>query len=195
MGQQRTCGADNDLPLPPQDPVTKGNIRNNLHHRYPAPAIGRLRGQQQLSHMQPFQTIALRELPAQYTKVRFLRCCSQSQNVFSPEIFLDDFGTGYSSLSYLRMFPVDQLKIDRSFINNATTQQSSAAIAISVIALGRAMNLSVVAEGVENQAQLDFLRRNGCRIVQSYFFSRPLPAEGFEAFIRNWPPPSGKNSE
>jgi diguanylate cyclase (GGDEF)-like protein len=92
-------------------------------------------------------------------------------------VYLDDFGTGYSSLSYLKRFAIDGLKIDRSFIHDIPGDPEEGAIPRAIIALGRALRLDVVAEGVENAAQLELLIREGCDQVQGYFFSRPLPFE------------------
>jgi diguanylate cyclase (GGDEF)-like protein/PAS domain S-box-containing protein len=92
------------------------------------------------------------------------------------KLAVDDFGTGYSSLGYLQRFPIDALKVDRSFIRDVTTNADSAAITRTVIAMGRNLNLTVVAEGVETGAQFDFLREEGCHQVQGYLISRPLPA-------------------
>jgi diguanylate cyclase (GGDEF)-like protein/PAS domain S-box-containing protein len=94
---------------------------------------------------------------------------------------LDDFGTGYSSLSYLKRLPIDQLKIDRSFIHDILVDASSGAIARTIISLGRAIGLSIVAEGVETGDQRDFLAHLGCHIFQGYLFSPPLPICEFEA--------------
>jgi len=97
---------------------------------------------------------------------------------------LDDFGTGYSSLAYLSRFPIDQLKIDRSFVNDITTDPGAATIATSVIALAHRMRLSVVAEGVETEGQLGYLRQHHCDELQGYLFSKPLPAGEFAELLR-----------
>lgn len=96
---------------------------------------------------------------------------------------LDDFGTGYSSLAYLKRFPLDQLKIDRSFVRDIVENVGSSAIAQSIISLGRAMCLDVIAEGVETEEQRDCLTRLGCHMFQGYLFSRPLPLEEFELML------------
>ena len=92
-------------------------------------------------------------------------------------VSLDDFGTGYSSLSQLRRLPITRLKIDRSFVAELPGNESSAAIACAVIDLAHAMGLGVVAEGVETEQQLEFLRARGCHEVQGFLFCRPLPAD------------------
>jgi diguanylate cyclase (GGDEF)-like protein/PAS domain S-box-containing protein len=94
---------------------------------------------------------------------------------------LDDFGTGYSSLSYLKRLPFDQLKIDQAFARGAMESRHDVAICRAIIALGEALGLDVVAEGIETQAQWDFFKREGCRYVQGYLFGRPMPQEAFEA--------------
>ncbi len=103
------------------------------------------------------------------------------------QLSIDDFGTGYSSLSYLKRFPVDTLKIDRSFIQGVTHDNDDAAITSTVIAMGHSLNLAVIAEGVETLEQLDFLSKHSCNHMQGFFFSRPVPAERIAALLeRNY---------
>ena len=105
------------------------------------------------------------------------------------DVGIDDFGAGYSSLTSLKRLAVRVIKIDRSFVAGLPDDAAACAITRAVIALGQALGLKVVAEGVESQAQADFLQREGCRIVQGYLFSRALPAAEFEAYVRDWIPP------
>lgn len=98
-------------------------------------------------------------------------------------ISIDDFGTGYSSLSYLKRFPIDALKIDRSFVMNVTNDPDDAAIATAIILMGHSLKLSVVAEGVETESQLEFLRVLQCNEIQGYLFSPPVPADQAEQLL------------
>ena len=93
----------------------------------------------------------------------------------------DDLGTGYASLSYLKKFPLDGLKIDRTFVFELLSDSGDAAIVGSTVALSRQLGLSVIAEGIENRATADLLISMGCEEGQGYFFGRPVPAQAFES--------------
>jgi diguanylate cyclase (GGDEF)-like protein len=105
------------------------------------------------------------------------------------KVALDDFGTGYSSLSYLRRFPFDKIKIDRSFVHEASENADSLAIVKAVIGLGRSLGIATTAEGVETEAQLDIVREHGCTEVQGFLFSVPLPARAANELAARLSPP------
>jgi EAL domain-containing protein (putative c-di-GMP-specific phosphodiesterase class I) len=99
------------------------------------------------------------------------------------KLAIDDFGTGYSSLSRLKNFPIDRLKIDQGFVRNIEQDSDNAAIVVAVIAMAEGMDMKVIAEGVETDGQLAFLKNKRCNEVQGYFLSKPLPTAQVEAFL------------
>ncbi|MGH6646376.1 sensor domain-containing protein [Aquabacterium sp.] len=105
-------------------------------------------------------------------------------------IAIDDFGTGYSALSYLARFPVNVLKIDRSFIRELTTNPDSAALVQAIVSLARGLRMTLVAEGVETGAQRDELKRLGCELAQGFLYSKPVPVDQFDGLITSWQPPA-----
>lgn len=102
-------------------------------------------------------------------------------------ISLDDFGTGYSSLAYLKHFPIDSLKIDKSFVDSVHHNSGDAAIACTIISLAKNLKMNVIAEGVETEPQFKFLQAQGCDQIQGYYFSKPVTATAFEGLLRNGP--------
>lgn len=101
-------------------------------------------------------------------------------------VLMDDFGTGYSSLSYLRRLPLNELKVDRTFMADVPSSPQSAAIMTAILSMARTLGLMVVAEGVEQPAQLDYLRNHGCDAFQGYLCSPPLPPDRFEERVRRY---------
>ena len=100
------------------------------------------------------------------------------------QISIDDFGTGYSSLSYLKRFPIHTLKMDKSFIDHVTDDEEDASFARMVIGIAKSMNLDLIAEGVETESQLEFLKAEGCKLIQGFYFSKPLSAENAREYLQ-----------
>jgi EAL domain-containing protein (putative c-di-GMP-specific phosphodiesterase class I) len=105
--------------------------------------------------------------------------------VLGLSISIDDFGTGYSSLAYLKRFPLNTLKIDRSFIKDITENEDDREITKAIIAMGQNLRLHVLAEGVETAEQVEFLRASGCDFIQGYYYARPLPAAQIIPYLAN----------
>lgn len=108
----------------------------------------------------------------------------QALHAMGLSLSIDDFGTGYSSLSMLKHFPLDELKIDRSFVSDLPGNTDDATLIKTIIAMGRNLGLEVIAEGVETAAQFEFLRQSGCMAYQGYLFGRPSPIEEFEQQLK-----------
>lgn len=141
------------------------------------------------------QTLEMMDVEPKYLEVEITESAAMRDVAFTiatlrqlqqlgVRIAMDDFGTGYSSLNAIKHFPLHILKIDRSFVQDAVQDPSDAAIVKAVVALGKGLGLTVLAEGVETQEQLDFLRRIQCESAQGYLFSRPLPPEQIEPLLR-----------
>ena len=103
------------------------------------------------------------------------------------KIAIDDFGTGYSSLSYLKRYPIDKLKIDQSFVRDMTSDSGDAALVAAIIAMGRSLNIPVIAEGIETDEQLAMLRANGCDMGQGFHIGRPMPFDDLLQWISSTP--------
>jgi diguanylate cyclase len=121
---------------------------------------------------------------------RFLATCTRLR-ALGTRLSLDDFGTGYSSLAQIRRLPVDEIKIDRSFVLGMQSNESDAIIVRSTIELGRDLGLDVVAEGVETKEASDRLQEMGCELAQGYYFGRPVPADELRPWLARAQPPTG----
>jgi len=130
-------------------------------------------------------------LELEITESFLLRNAEQAMDVVNKlsglgvKVAIDDFGTGYSSLSYLKYLRVNKLKLDQSFVRDLPDNRDDAAITRAIIALGHSLDFSVIAEGVENESQREFLKQEGCDQAQGYLYSQPLPAAEFESFLRS----------
>src|SRR4051812_6435233 len=118
------------------------------------------------------------------SNVELTQSVLQSLKAMGIKLSIDDFGTGYSSLAYLKQFPVGKLKIDRSFVRNIPSNTDDAAIAAAIISMAKSLNLKVIAEGVETEEQLSFLRSEGCDEVQGYWLSKPITADEFGKMLK-----------
>jgi EAL domain-containing protein (putative c-di-GMP-specific phosphodiesterase class I) len=125
------------------------------------------------------ESVVLNDMQDVVTKIHALKA-------LGVRLSLDDFGTGYSSLAYLKNLPLDQLKIDQSFVRDITTDQNDAVMVKTIIDLAHNFRLNVIAEGVETAAQLAFLKENNCMAYQGYLFSKPVPIAQFETLLRKW---------
>ena len=123
------------------------------------------------------ENIAMRDLAAIIKKLHKLKDLGVS-------ISIDDFGTGYSSLQYLKQIPADKLKIAMPFVRGIELSAQDRVIVKTILIMAENLGLSVVAEGVETKEQFEFLRENNCKEIQGYFFSRPLPPEEMEEYLR-----------
>jgi len=107
-------------------------------------------------------------------------------NSYNIRVEIDDFGTGYSSLAYLKKLPIFALKIDRAFIKDLPEDEDDVAITTAIIRMSNSLGKEIIAEGVETESQLEFLKRQGCRYIQGYYFSKPLPVDEFEKFVEEF---------
>jgi EAL domain-containing protein (putative c-di-GMP-specific phosphodiesterase class I) len=138
-------------------------------------------------------------LDAQYLKLELtesslierpetVKATLQALRTMGVHLLIDDFGTGYSSLSHLKHFPIDTLKIDRSFVRGITANADDAAIVTATIAMAHSLHRTVIAEGVETKEQLAFLQAHGCDAIQGYAIGSPMPAAAFTQYLMEHPP-------
>jgi len=182
--------------------VMKTSMQQTQQWRSQSLKTGSLSLNLSVSHLMEIDFIAqFKELLAQYTyDVKHIRIeITEGEVMKNPEyaipilqqindmgisLSINDFGTGYSSLSYLRRLPINMIKIDRSFIKNIPFDEDDVSITKAIIALSNSLNLSIIAEGVENAEQKEFLLKNGCHMMQGYFYGKPMSTEEMENFIR-----------
>jgi diguanylate cyclase (GGDEF)-like protein len=164
-------------PLPVSVNVSPRQVRHGSLFEVTSTALDRHGVDPRLLELEITEAVMLDDESRPLSRLRDLRALGVT-------IAVDDFGTGYSSLSYLRQFPVTTLKIDRSFIQGLAPGSNDVAIAKTIIALGAALGLRVVAEGVETEEQFDILRTLGCDLAQGYLFSAPVPANALEVLHR-----------
>ena len=133
-----------------------------------------------------------KHITLEVTEGTFIEDVSKTNNTLADlkrlgvQISLDDFGTAYSSLNYLKQLHIDELKIDKSFVDDIPDDPQATAIVEAILTVARSLGLTVVAEGVEHRNQLEALTQAGCREIQGYLFSKPLPSSEFEAFVRQF---------
>lgn len=135
------------------------------------------------------ESVLIEDVKSVVSKMNALR------DTLGVSLSLDDFGTGYSSLSYLKQLPLDQVKIDQSFVRDMTTDASDAMMVKNIIDMAHNFGLNVIAEGVETEDQLNLLKKHGCKSYQGYLFSKPIPIEQLEEVLQNIAPsiPSNKS--
>ena len=137
--------------------------------------LERTRMPAKLLHLELTESMLMGDVEAAISQLHQIKALGVSLSI-------DDFGTGYSSLSYLKRFPVDILKVDRSFVKDIPEDPNDMEITAAIIAMAQKLNLEVVAEGVETKEQVEFLANNNCYVVQGYYYSPPIPEEAVEVF-------------